>query len=341
MVPKSVLNDLRRQRVPRNCTCARETPRVIADRDALDPMRCERIAAATRVPESERRTHALTSSSARSTSSRRSSHAPATAAGDGLLRIRGHPPIQRRRAARAAPQGVPVGLATVRIVKPGEEGFLRRSPTAEPDVVLVRNLGRPALLPRASPALPLVGDYALNIANELTADHLRRAGLVAHGAQLRPELDAAGRDARAASTPLASRWSSTSTCRCSTWSIASSPHPFRPARTTATAAGPATRHRVDLRDRVGERPPADRPTSAAATRSSTPSPRSAAEFVPDMLHLGVRHFRVELLRETADETRRLIDRYGRAAPGLETPAQTVRSLRVLQPARRHPRDAGA
>ena len=45
---------------------------------------------------------------------------------------------RRRRLARAA--GVPIGLATLRILKPGEEGFLRQHRRLEPDAVLVRNL---------------------------------------------------------------------------------------------------------------------------------------------------------------------------------------------------------
>ena len=40
--------------------------------------------------------------------------------------------------ARAA--GVPIGLATVRIIKPGEEGLLRQLADCRPDCVLVRNL---------------------------------------------------------------------------------------------------------------------------------------------------------------------------------------------------------
>src|SRR5207237_9808025 len=42
---------------------------------------------------------------------------------------------------RAKAAGVPIGLATLRILKSGEEGFLNVILQAEPDAVLVRNLG--------------------------------------------------------------------------------------------------------------------------------------------------------------------------------------------------------
>src|SRR5262249_15962375 len=87
--------------------------------------------------------------------------------------------VRRYRTAvalgRAA--GVPVGVATLRVVKPGEEGFLRTIAAAEPDAVLVRNLGALSFYREHAPALPLVGDFSLNVANELTADLFFAEGL--------------------------------------------------------------------------------------------------------------------------------------------------------------------
>ena len=57
--------------------------------------------------------------------------------------------------------------------------------------------------------------------------------------------------------------------------------------------------------------------------------QSGAEYVPEMKRLGIRHFRVELLRENAAETAQLLERYTRVLMGLENPAETLRSLRVL------------
>src|SRR5207237_8785278 len=46
----------------------------------------------------------------------------------------------REAVARAKAAGVPVGLAPLRIVKPGEEGFLRQLAGLGVDVLLVRTL---------------------------------------------------------------------------------------------------------------------------------------------------------------------------------------------------------
>ena len=57
--------------------------------------------------------------------------------------------------------------------------------------------------------------------------------------------------------------------------------------------------------------------------------QTAAEYIPEMRRLGITNFRVELLRENAAETGRILDRYTRLLAGLEKPVETLRSLRVL------------
>ena len=57
--------------------------------------------------------------------------------------------------------------------------------------------------------------------------------------------------------------------------------------------------------------------------------QSAAEFVPRMLSLGVRHFRVELLRESAADALAMVDRYARVLAGMETSRNTWRQLQML------------
>ena len=48
-----------------------------------------------------------------------------------------------------------------------------------------------------------------------------------------------------------------------------------------------------------------------------------------MLELGIRHYRVELLRETAAEVGPLLKRYADVISGRESPRSVMRSLRVL------------
>jgi putative protease len=59
--------------------------------------------------------------------------------------------------------------------------------------------------------------------------------------------------------------------------------------------------------------------------------QTAAEHVPAMRELGLRHFRVELLRASPDQTRGLLDLYARLLDGLIDPALTVRHLRAVSP----------
>ncbi len=91
---------------------------------------------------------------------------------------------------------------------------------------------------------------------------------------------------------------------------------------------PCERHQVDLRDRMGQAH-ALLPDVGCRNTLFNAQAQTAAEYFPDMKKLGLRHFRVELLRENAGETTRLMDRYTRVLAGVEKPAETLRSLRVL------------
>jgi putative protease len=57
--------------------------------------------------------------------------------------------------------------------------------------------------------------------------------------------------------------------------------------------------------------------------------QSAAEFVPMMRQIGIREFRIELLRESHKEALTLLDRYARVISGLDDGRQAWRQLRVL------------
>ncbi len=56
--------------------------------------------------------------------------------------------------------------------------------------------------------------------------------------------------------------------------------------------------------------------------------QSAAEFLPRMRALGLRHFRIELLRETPEQVGPLLEQYGRVLAGLDDGRGTWRQLRV-------------
>ncbi|MCL2646007.1 MAG: U32 family peptidase [Phycisphaerales bacterium] len=214
--------------------------------------------------------------------------------------------VQRCRNA-----GLPVALATLRILKPGEEegGGLTQLLNTNPDALLIRNLAALSFYQEKAPHLPLIGDHSLNIANELTANLLTRAGLT----RLTPSYDL--------------NWPQLSAML----------HRFDPARFEVvihqympmfhmdhcvfahtlsngtnfqTCGRPCEKHRAELQDRLGEKHPL---LADAACRNTlfNATAQSDAHHLPEMQSLGLRHFRIEFLREDLNESRRLIDRYSR------------------------------
>jgi putative protease len=91
---------------------------------------------------------------------------------------------------------------------------------------------------------------------------------------------------------------------------------------------PCDRHRVELRDHVGEAHPL---VADVGCRNTVYSARaqSAAHYVPRLIQQGVRHFRVELLREEARETETLVGSYARVLAGLDEGPRVWRELQVL------------
>ncbi|HEX2972825.1 MAG TPA: U32 family peptidase, partial [Tepidisphaeraceae bacterium] len=83
----------------------------------------------------------------------------------------------KEAVAMAREAQLPIVLATLRVVKPGEEGLLKVIADCQPDGVLVRNLAAVSYYSQQTPGLAMYGDYSLNVANELTAGVFAEAGL--------------------------------------------------------------------------------------------------------------------------------------------------------------------
>jgi putative protease len=180
LVPKSVLNDLRRQAVARLLDCrSAATRRHVAEPGALDRLRQEVSARwpADGKDVAEPRLYVLVRTQEQLEAVLAWSP-PAPLPRPALVYC-DFEDVRRYRdaVARARAAGMPVGLAPLRITKPGEEGFLRQIAGCGADVLLVRNLAALALFREHAPDTPLVGDFALNVANELTAALLAEHGL--------------------------------------------------------------------------------------------------------------------------------------------------------------------
>jgi putative protease len=346
MVPKSVLNELRRS-VCEELAAMRGRGHMIVEEGALERLRAEAIRiipAQTNAPASEvaaagcetgipienqkskieNQLHVLVRTMAQleAVLAHGSGVKASTVYAD-FEEVRRYP----EAVAKCRAAGVKIGLATLRIVKPGEEGFLKQVSDCGPDLLLVRCLGAIHYYRQAVPTIPLVGDYALNIANELTADIFRAAGLV----RMVPSYDL--------------NWMQLAALlrRFDPLRLESVIHQHMPmfhmehcvfAHTLSTGKDyrdcgrPCEKHRVELTDRVGEPHPLIPDVGCRNTLFNARA-QTAAEYVPELLKMGIRHFRVELLRESGEETGRVMDRYSRLLRGEEKPLEVVRSLRVL------------
>jgi putative protease len=91
---------------------------------------------------------------------------------------------------------------------------------------------------------------------------------------------------------------------------------------------PCDRHQVDLKDRVGQPHPLIADVGCRNTVFNAQA-QSAAQFLPRMLEHGLRNFRVELLRESAEESAAILNHYANLLAGRIEPRAALRSLRVL------------
>lgn len=230
-------------------------------------------------------------------------------------------------AIRARTAGMPIGLAPVRVIKPSEDGFQSLIVRADPDIVLVRNLASLSYFQEHLPKAQLVGDFSLNVANELTAALLIQSGL----ARLVPSYDLS--------------WD-----QLATLLRRSNPDWFEPVihqhmpmfhmehcvfaaflsngKDHRDCGRPCEVHKVELRDRVGANFPVLPDTGCRNTVFNSVA-QSGAEYVERMRELGVSRFRVELLRETPEQVKQLLDRYARVIAGVDDGKTTWRELRAL------------
>jgi putative protease len=91
---------------------------------------------------------------------------------------------------------------------------------------------------------------------------------------------------------------------------------------------PCDRHKVDLKDRVGAHFPVTPDTGCRNTVFNS-VPQSAAEYVGRMRSLGVRTFRIDLLRETPAQVGPLLDSYSRVVEGADDGRRTWTTVKAL------------
>ena len=213
-------------------------------------------------------------------------------------------------------------LATPRIQKPGEEGFFKLIQNAEPDGILLRNVGGISYF--SCSQLRLVGDFSLNVANPVSAGVFRRLGLerltISHDLNVSQILDLL-------------RLSPPEGYELTLHHHIPMFHmehcvfaAFLSDGTNDTNCGrPCEKHRVHLRDRVGMEHPLRVDVGCRNTLYNA-VPQSGAGFFNDFRSAGLRTFRIELLEESAEESRRIIAGYQGLLAGSVDGARLWRDL---------------
>jgi putative protease len=325
MLPKSVLNDLRRDAAAQLLAYRQSSAQhAVSAEGILDRLRQESAGKSCPVVPQSPQLHVLVRSLAqlRAALAYTGQLRPTTVYCD-FEDVRLYKDAVRESRAAA----VQVGLGTIRIVKPAEDGFLRQVIDNQPDVLLVRNLASIAMAREMAPHLPLIADYSLNIANELTASLMVDTGVV----RMVPSYDLNWRQMAALFSRIDPRWFEVVI------------HQHMPmfhmehcvfAHTLSTGKDyrdcgrPCETHHVELRDHKGVSHPL-MPDVGCRNTLFNGQPQSAADHLPRMKELGLRHYRIEMLRESPEELSEVLSRYERLLLGNEQPQTVMRSLRVL------------
>lgn len=230
--------------------------------------------------------------------------------------------VERLRQIAACPTLV---LATPRIQKAGEQGFFKLIERAEPDAVLIRNLG--AIAHFAGSGLPCIGDFSLNVSNPVTASVFLKNGV--SRLTISYDLTAGQVLALAKATPAQS--------------LELTIHQHMPmfhmehcvfaaflsnGKDYTDCGRPCEKHRVHLRDRVGVEHPLRADVGCRNTLFNS-SAQTGAKFFPQFDEAGIRHFRVELLEEDQAETLKIVRAYRSLLSGQKLGRALWHELRAI------------
>ena len=205
--------------------------------------------------------------------------------------------------ARAA--GATLHLATPRIQKPDEIGIFHLMAKQEPDGILVRNYG--ALRFFQERGFAVVGDFSLNVTNELSAAFFMEQGLT----RVTASYDCNREQLMALVAAAPPEWLEVVIHQhmpmfhmehCVFCAVLS------PGTNKTNCGRPCDEHVVKLRDRIGVEHLLTADVGCRNTLFNA-VPQSAAEVVPALRAAGVGRLRIELLDESAADIRTIIVAY--------------------------------
>ena len=232
--------------------------------------------------------------------------------------------VERVRAA-----GLRVVIATPRVQKPGEEGYDRRFERLGPDGILARHLGAVEHFRRGRPeGFTVHGDFSLNATNAVTARTLLGLGLTtltpAYDLDLSQLTDLCGGvPAERLEVTIHQHLPLFHNEHCVYSHLLSNGHDFR------DCGRPCEKHLIQLRDGLGLEHPVIVDVGCRNTVFNARA-QSAASCIPTLLGLGVRRFRVELVRENAAETKQVLSAYSDLLRGARTPKSVIQEVGALE-----------
>jgi putative protease len=217
-----------------------------------------------------------------------------------------------------------IHLATPRIQKPGEMGVFQALAKYNADGILVRNFAGLEFF--RSRGIPIVGDFSLNVTNELTASYFLEHGLerITASYDLNREqlLDlVAAMPPQRLEVVVHQHMPMFHMEHCVFCSVLS------PGTNKTNCGRPCDEHRVGLRDRLGMEHPLTADVGCRNTLFNAVA-QSAAEVVPTLRQRGVGHFRIELLEETAVEIAAIVRLYRSLLSGEITGKEVWTQLRA-------------
>ena len=224
--------------------------------------------------------------------------------------------------------GLRVTVATPRVQKPGEEGYDQRFERLRPDGILARHLGAVEHFRKNAHNETVHGDFSLNATNALTARTLLALGLStltpAYDLDLAQLLDlCAGVPAGRLEITIHQHLPLFHNEHCVYSHLLSNGHDFR------DCGRPCEKHLIGLRDQLGMEHPVIVDVGCRNTVFNARA-QSAASCLPQLLGAGVRRFRVELVRESAAETRRVLTAYAELLRGTRTARQVIAEVGALE-----------
>ena len=229
---------------------------------------------------------------------------------------------------RAANADTAIHLATPRILKPGEIGYLKLIERAEPDGLLLRNLASLEYYKHRSD-LVKIGDFSLNVANPITASLLKEHAALDY---LTVSYDLNISQVLELLTLAPTEW----------FEISLHQHmpmfhmehcvfcTFLSSGTTWKDCGrPCEKHVVHLRDRVGQ---LHRLQADVGCRNTLFNGRAqtGARFYEALRDTGLSRYRIELLDEDQPSAESTIQAYQRLLSGEVQPSDLLEDVTALE-----------